>query len=998
MRLHNKFIITFSIVSLVVLATGVAGLLIFDKVGKDIELVLEGKVGVADASIEVVNTVTSSEALLHEHMRTYDPERLNQIKEEMWEYHKLDNMWVSAIIHGTKSREFIESEEYSLWLKYGYAEKGIVIRKAEPDIVPLIEELDADHIKFHTTAYRLMELHRAKIEIQQNLTNLYSKEKMQRHMMRDIVDAQGDYQVMVDMWVVEYESKEAIFQYRDKKHIDEWLEAIETLQIDVANSTIAPEIKSEIQNQSAKYLSLAKPLSKETLRLNEADATIRAQMNILDEHITDMNANVDQIKAISFAARADAKREIRAYVTGMSTILAVAMAITLVLVLFSGYFTNRFISRPIVALRDVTRKTGEGDFDARIKVDRGDEIGELGTAFNEMTGALKKQTHDLGERIKELNCLYEVSRLSADPERSLSEIFKDTTNLIPTAWQYPEITCARLTYGGQEFTTENFKETEWRQFTNITASGTKVGSIEVYYLEERPEIDEGPFLKEEGSLIDTLGKQLGNTVERKEAEKALKSSKEFNETVLNSMNDAVSIIDVSDFRILGVNRFFLESLNLKEEEVLGKACYKITHHRDSPCTPPDDICPLLESVKTGKHSVFEHVHYSKAGKEVYVEVSASPIKDETGKVIQVVHVARDITERKRAEKEIIEAKGRLSALVDSVGDGIMTVNLDYTIADVNPAVCRMLGYTKKEILGKHCYEINHRLKQPCPQKEGMCSVREISESGAPLKVVHEHFTKSGNKIFVEITAAPIKDGDGRVVQIVEAIRDTTEGIMLEREAGLFREVNNLLNAGAPNEEVFMAITDGLTSLFGYKLSAIYVLDKARKSLTCKSYSIDSRVLAKAEKLAGVKALGYEAPLLEGSPLTEVIETKNPVIICDVVELIRSHVREKHLQALAPMIAKIVGLKCGIGVPLLAGDKLVGTIGIGSEKDITAEDIERLVRFGMHAGLVMDRAMLYEDLERAYEELKSIDELKGCIIDNVSHELRTPLTIAKGALE
>ncbi len=665
MQLYHKFIITFSIVSLAVLATGVAGLFIVDKVGKDIELVLEGKVGVADASSEVVNIVMGSEALLHEHMLTLDLARLDQIREEMEEYHKLDNMWMGAIIQGTESREFIESEEYSIWRENGYDEKGIIIRKAEPDVVPIIEELDANHKKFHMNANYLMELHREKIDIQRNITNLYSKEKSHRHMMRNIVDAQGDYQVLGDMWVVEYESKEAIFQYRDKKHIDEWMEAIETLKRTVANSTIAPEIKSEIQNQSAKYLSLAKPLSKETLRLTEIDATILAQTNILDEHIVDMNANVDKIKANSLAARVDAKREIRAYVTGMSNLLAVAMVIAIVLVLFAGYFTNMFMSRPIVALRDATRKAGEGDFDVRIKVDRGDEIGELNVAFNEMAEALKKRTHDIGERVKELNCLYEVSRLSTAREKSLSEILQDSANLIPPAWQYPGITCARITYEGQEFTTENFKKTGWGQFADITASGTKVGSIEVYYLEERPEIDEGPFLKEERPLIDALGKQLGNITEKEQLHQTLKESEEKFRVALKGSSITTFIQD----RDLRYTWIYNPNPNFTEEVVqgmIGKTDYDLVPKEDA-----EPLMKLKQSVIDSREGAEEVVRFTVEGVESYYTTVLEPVLDEEGKVIGISGASHDITELIKAEgviKEHVKELERTNRFKETVTD------------------------------------------------------------------------------------------------------------------------------------------------------------------------------------------------------------------------------------------------------------------------------------------------------------------------------------------
>jgi PAS domain S-box-containing protein len=141
--------------------------------------------------------------------------------------------------------------------------------------------------------------------------------------------------------------------------------------------------------------------------------------------------------------------------------------------------------------------------------------------------------------------------------------------------------------------------------------------------------------------------------ERKLAENALRHSFDLLKTVINSMNDAVSLIDVSTFRIVIVNRTFLKEYGYNDEsEVVGKTCYEITHHKSEVCAPPNDICPLVETVRTGAHSVEEHIHYGKGGEPVFVEVSTSPIEDEQGNVVQVVHVQRNITERKITEEKL----------------------------------------------------------------------------------------------------------------------------------------------------------------------------------------------------------------------------------------------------------------------------------------------------------------------------------------------------------
>ncbi|SNQ60113.1 PAS domain S-box protein [Candidatus Methanoperedens nitratireducens] len=180
----------------------------------------------------------------------------------------------------------------------------------------------------------------------------------------------------------------------------------------------------------------------------------------------------------------------------------------------------------------------------------------------------------------------------------------------------------------------------------LVSSGRVIGIINLY-LKEGHCRDE----KEE-DFLHAIADVLVGMIQRKQVEEALKYSSEFSSTVLDSMNDALCIIDANDLSIVGANSVFLRELGLSEEYVIGRTCYETTHHRPNPCKPPNDICPLLETVKTGKHSVVEHLHYGRDGKKIYVEVSTSPILDEKGRITRVVHVSRDITERKLAEERL----------------------------------------------------------------------------------------------------------------------------------------------------------------------------------------------------------------------------------------------------------------------------------------------------------------------------------------------------------
>ncbi|MEJ2599898.1 MAG: response regulator [Anaerolineales bacterium] len=173
------------------------------------------------------------------------------------------------------------------------------------------------------------------------------------------------------------------------------------------------------------------------------------------------------------------------------------------------YYETRVTPRRLAGGKEILGLTlGSRDITERVRTDR----------------ERQALTHALGERVKELSCLYSISKLVMTPDISLDEILRGTANLIPLAMQYPQITCARLVLKEKDFRTENFRESLWMQSADISVYGEVSGYVEVYYLEERPQIDEGPFLVEERNLINAIAERLGRVTERLHSEERIRKN------------------------------------------------------------------------------------------------------------------------------------------------------------------------------------------------------------------------------------------------------------------------------------------------------------------------------------------------------------------------------------------------------------------------------------------------------------------------------------------
>jgi signal transduction histidine kinase len=124
----------------------------------------------------------------------------------------------------------------------------------------------------------------------------------------------------------------------------------------------------------------------------------------------------------------------------------------------------------------------------------------------------------LRERVKELTCLYGIDQVREQQGASLAESLQGIVLLLPPAWLYPDVACARIEHDGTVYATPGFRDGPHRMSADILVRKRPRGVVEVVYTEPRPTLDEGPFLAEERWLIDAVANQVGVMIERRQAE------------------------------------------------------------------------------------------------------------------------------------------------------------------------------------------------------------------------------------------------------------------------------------------------------------------------------------------------------------------------------------------------------------------------------------------------------------------------------------------------
>lgn len=166
--------------------------------------------------------------------------------------------------------------------------------------------------------------------------------------------------------------------------------------------------------------------------------------------------------------------------------------------------------------------------------------------------------------------------------------------------------------------------------------------------------------------------------------------------------------------------------------------------------------------------IFEYLIYG----EFLEDIIGRPVEHVVIFSIVPLSVALGIAvDRKiQTEKEMHQNRHHAETIINNIGEGVVEVDPNFTILSANDFLINLVKRTKEEVIGQTCYELFHRTQEVCPD----CPVKVTFETGKPAYTSHEGIAKDGSKTYVELNSYPIKDSRGKIIRVIETVRDISE--------------------------------------------------------------------------------------------------------------------------------------------------------------------------------------------------------------------------------
>jgi len=582
--------------------------------------------------------------------------------------------------------------------------------------------------------------------------------------------------------------------------------------------------------------------------------------------------------------------------------------------------------------------------------------------------ALREKSLNLNERVKELNCLYEISNLVQTPVISDDDFFQEVVDLIPSGFRYRKITVCCLIVNEKEYKTRNFTKTDWNICKDIIVEKRISGSIEVYQLKKLPDLVNGQFLKEEKDLIKAIAERLGHIIELKQAEKELREREIQFRALFENMSNGVAVYEAvnngADFIFKDFNKAGERIDHIKKEDILGKSLLEIY-----PGVKKLGLYEIIQNVwQTSKPETLPDSFYEDNRISGWREnfVYKLPSGD-------IVSVFSDITERKQAEEALRVSLTKYKTLFDNFPMGITVADQNGKIVESNAMSEKLLGLSQKAQLEHKISGEEWRIVRPdgtpMPAEE-YASVRALKEKCLVENVEMGIVKAEGNITWISVNAIPLSiENYGLVI----TYSDITDRKQAEKIKETLFNISSALNVNDEMHMLYSKIRAFLGEIVDTTNFYIVLYDKENESISFEYYE-DETFDRKGYLPAGRKF---------SKGLTEyVISSSKPLLAT----------KQKQDELAKQGKIEVIGARSEIwlGAPLKVENQVIGALAVQSYDDpnlYSEKDIEILTFISEEIAIAIKHKQDEGEILKSHEELKELHKNLQKKVDNTIEELR-----------
>ena len=420
---------------------------------------------------------------------------------------------------------------------------------------------------------------------------------------------------------------------------------------------------------------------------------------------------------------------------------------------------------------------------------------------------------------------------------------------------------------------------------------------------------------------------IQDITERKKAEETLKESGKQYKALMEEASDAIFI--TSGTQLLDTNTAATKLLGYSKKELYSMDLMTI-YHPDDAKNIQTEYAAVMNN--TGSVVVKSRIKF-KNGNYILMEISATTLKDR-----RVQSIARDITERKKAEDALKTSEQRYRTLAEAAHDTIFIIDKNDVVKYVNSFGAEQLGKNPDEIIGQKRTVI---FAPAVAEKQGQ-SLRIVFETGKPMYVEGKMLDKN-NWINIDTSLAPIKNDNGDVVAVLGISRDVTE-----------------VKQGEHLSEVLNKINTSINSTLDFDTIMQKVVEESRKAINCDTAIINLReddhwVIGYVDGLItqfSSDTVGVRFSDQELKSSAKAVKTREVIVIEDAVNDTSLNMKTVDKYKIRSMMV----------APLLVKDEIIGTLYFiyhTDSIDFKPAEIDFAKKLSVSVSLAIQNARLYQ---------------------------------------